>query len=65
LHAVRSESTLARTPVIFITADNTPRVRQKAIQAGADAYLTKPFTTEDLAEIISHLLLQSNHQRLS
>ena len=65
LQAVRSERRMARTPVVFITADNTPRVRRDAMQAGADAYLTKPFSTEDLAEILSHLLEESRQQQLS
>ena len=64
LHAVRSESELARTPVIFITADHTPSVRQQAMVAGADAYLMKPFNTENLAETISQLLQESKQQHL-
>ena len=32
-----------RTPVIFITAYPIPTVRERALAAGAIAYLTKPF----------------------
>ncbi|MEX0746984.1 MAG: response regulator [Rhodothermales bacterium] len=65
LHTVRSDAALSHTPVVFITADHKPSVRQQAIHAGAAAYLTKPFTPEDLAETILHLLEETNHQQLT
>ncbi len=33
-------------PVVFITADRDPRVREKALAAGAAAFLLKPFDAE-------------------
>jgi|SRR5262245_39731843 len=37
-----------RTPIIFITAFPEPRIRQQALDAGAVAFLTKPFEQSDL-----------------
>src|SRR5262245_53345544 len=37
-----------RTPVIFITAFPEPRIRKQALDAGAVAYLAKPFEQADL-----------------
>ena len=56
LKVVREEPDLADTSVVFITADHTPAVRQRALSSGADAYLTKPFRSEELSDVISQLL---------
>ena len=56
LHTIRTDPTLTNTPVVFITADHTLAVRQRALDSGADAYLTKPFQSEELSEIIAQLL---------
>lgn len=37
-----------RLPVVFITGQDQPHSREKARQAGAAAYLTKPFPAADL-----------------
>ncbi len=42
--------TRRRTPVILITAYNDPGVAEAAYEAGANAYLTKPFSLSDLAK---------------
>lgn len=39
-----------RTPVILITAYNEPGVEEEAYEAGANVYLTKPFSLSDLAK---------------
>lgn len=43
-------------PVIIITAYDRPKTREVVFNSGADEYLTKPFTPEDLAEKINRLL---------
>jgi len=40
-------------PVIFITAHDVPGVRERAITAGAVAYLTKPLAEEILLDSIT------------
>jgi FixJ family two-component response regulator len=40
------------TPIIFVTAHADDQVRARALQQGATAVLGKPFSDEDLLEII-------------
>jgi FixJ family two-component response regulator len=37
-------------PVIFMTGNDTPAVREAALQSGCLAYLTKPFSARSLIE---------------
>ena len=37
-------------PVIYMTGNDTPTVREAALQSGCLAYLTKPFSTRSLIE---------------
>jgi len=40
------------TPVIVVTAHDTPTLREEAMRRGASAYLTKPFRGSDLVAAI-------------
>jgi putative two-component system response regulator len=59
-------------PILFLTGDKDPEVRQRALQAGARDFLTKPFEiTEVLLRIknlletrILHLRLQEHNETL-
>jgi FixJ family two-component response regulator len=51
-----------RTPVIFITAYNVPTVRERALAAGAIAYLTKPFDDSVLLNHLQTALNARQHQ---
>jgi FixJ family two-component response regulator len=46
----------SRIPIIFITAYDDKESRRRAMQAGAVAFLAKPFTDEQLFETISSAL---------
>jgi FixJ family two-component response regulator len=37
-------------PVIYITGNDTPAVRKAALDSGCIAFLTKPFSTQELIE---------------
>jgi len=50
---IRAEPALARTPVVVISALAAAEDRQAALDAGADAFLRKPFTMEELALAIA------------
>jgi len=43
-------------PVLMLTADTTPEVKQKALQAGANDFLTKPFDRTEVLLRIRNLL---------
>lgn len=47
---------LKATPIIFLTARDTPLDTIKGIQAGARHYLTKPFKIDDLAAKVKKTL---------
>ncbi len=52
-------------PIIFITAYDDKRSRGRAMQAGAVAFLDKPFTDEQLLQTLSSALLHDNSSRES
>lgn len=43
------------TPIVIMTAKDSAETRQASKEAGADAYLPKPFPFEDLLATIKHL----------
>jgi FixJ family two-component response regulator len=51
-----------RTPVIFITAYEAPTVRERALAAGAIAYLTKPYDDAVLLDCLQGALSTRHHQ---
>ncbi|PZQ48116.1 MAG: two-component system response regulator [Rhodovulum sulfidophilum] len=48
--AVRADETLRDTRILMLTAKGRESDQARGIGAGADAYVTKPFSTRDLAE---------------
>ena len=65
LHLFRRDDTLNRIPFIFLTAKAERADQRKAMELGADDYLTKPFTElELLAAVEARFQKNSNgHQR--
>ena len=45
-----------KTPVVMLTTESAREKIVEAMEAGADGYLTKPFTPESLAEKLSLIL---------
>lgn len=56
IRGLRGDPSLARTPVIFITANHRLSVREQAVRGGADGFLRKPFSTHDLMKQVNELL---------
>jgi DNA-binding NarL/FixJ family response regulator len=48
LHALRQDATIRGTPFIFLTAKGEKRDQRAGMNLGADDYLTKPVSAEDL-----------------
>jgi len=46
----------SRVPIIFITAHEDKKIRRRAMEAGAVAFLSKPFSDEDLLQTIRSAL---------
>jgi len=52
-----------RIPVFFITADENPAVRDRALGTNPVAFLRKPFTEQELLEAIAAAVGQEPHDR--
>ena len=53
---LRAESVTAKTPIVAITSFALSGDQQKAMEAGATAYLAKPYSPFDLLKLIRQLL---------
>ena len=51
----RLKTTGSTVPVIYMTGNDTPAVREAALQSGCLAYITKPFSTKSLIEPLKSL----------
>jgi DNA-binding response OmpR family regulator len=58
LRALRQRPETAALPVVMLTAKGQLKDRETALELGADAYLTKPFSNADLLATVA-LLAQS------
>lgn len=54
--AIKGDPVLGSTPVVMLTACTAPSDRAQAVAAGADEYLTKPFSPLELLQVIDRLL---------
>lgn len=53
-HQLKAEG--IAVPVIFITGNATPSVRDAALRSGCVAFLTKPFSTHELIEPLKEVI---------
>ena len=53
---IRSTATLAKTPVIFLTAKTDESDRVKGLELGGDDYITKPFSPRELVARVRTVL---------
>ena len=56
LQAVRADEALAGTRILMLTAKGRETDIAKGLALGADAYMTKPFSTRELAERVRRML---------
>ncbi len=54
--AVKQNPQLRHTPIIMFTALRGEQDYWKAMSCGADAYLTKPYSVDDLQQIVNRLI---------
>lgn len=57
VRAVRIHPKLERTPVMFLTAKSDATLRVRALREGAQDFLTKPFSVEELRARVSNLVI--------
>jgi two-component system, cell cycle response regulator DivK len=55
-HALKRDARMRHTPIILLTGYPLRAVQAGAIEAGADAFLTKPCLPEDLEQHVHRLL---------
>lgn len=53
---IRANAKLNGTRVLAITGDNNPNFKQQILDSGADAFLAKPFTVQELGKTAEELL---------
>lgn len=58
INRVRKDFSISHIPIIMLTAKHSPDERIKAMEYGADGYITKPFSIELLQARIDNLLTQ-------
>lgn len=56
LHRVRQDFNISHIPVIVLTAKNTEEAKMAAVRSGANAFITKPFSSSYLMARIDQLL---------
>jgi len=54
---IKADPTLKEIPVVFTTTSATPENIKTGLDAGATAYITKPFTPERLEEVVTKIFL--------
>jgi len=54
--AIRADEALSQTKIVLLTAKGRDTDVAKGLALGADAYITKPFSTKELAQRVRELL---------
>ena len=58
--ALRGDIDLAELPIVLLTSHSTPDAVESGLAAGANAYVTKPFSPQELQVAIEDLLGRSS-----
>ncbi|MES9828930.1 MAG: response regulator [Candidatus Thiodiazotropha sp.] len=53
---IRADPALSELPILMLSAKGREAEIKKGISLGADAYITKPFSTHDLVDKVNQLL---------
>ena len=53
---IKASPSYTGTPILFLTAHAQPAIREKAIESGADLFITKPVSIKVLREAVKFLL---------
>lgn len=58
---IRQDPCLSRIPIVFVSGRSSLEDQQRGLNAGAVDYITKPFGTEFVARLLSHIKLALAH----
>jgi DNA-binding NarL/FixJ family response regulator len=61
LHKIRNDDLLSMIPFVLLTAKGLTQDRIAGYDSGADAYLSKPFSPEELVAIVDNIILRSDN----
>lgn len=53
---IKADPVTANLPVIMLTAKKSSADQSRGVEAGADAYITKPFKSAKIIEVVEELL---------
>ncbi|MCC7145180.1 MAG: response regulator [Phycisphaeraceae bacterium] len=53
------------SPIIAVSADESEELKEKALKAGCEVFLAKPFKPDDLTRVIRQVIESANHGRQS
>jgi CheY-like chemotaxis protein len=56
LHRIKEDPTLGAIPTLMVTAHANPDLRDRALQEGVDAFLTKPVDPKRLVKVVADLI---------
>jgi twitching motility two-component system response regulator PilG len=62
--AIRNHPDYASVPIIILSGRESDSDRQSGMDAGVDAYLTKPFKPDQLSSIVQQLLANRSEVRV-
>jgi len=56
IHFVKTNPNYQHIPIVIVTTERSSEDRERGLALGASAYITKPFTSEQLQEVITKIL---------
>jgi len=60
---IRNDPETAHIPMVALTVHTLPRERKRALDAGVDAYLPKPFDATYLLQVVESTLMNSKRKK--
>jgi len=56
IHFVKTNPNYQHIPMVIVTTERSSEDKDRGLSLGASAYITKPFTSEQLQEVIAKIL---------